>query len=136
MVENKRRHERKTVSIPIFMMKGSSSSAESGIDMTPLGMNVSDPFGAVIKNASEDGLCVRVEKKFEPDDQVDVKMVDDPILAGDDHVSECKAKVVWCNHIETDEKTTCYEIGLKIFRKKVLPILNWKTRDFGSVKCM
>lgn len=136
MVENNRKHERKTAAIPIILMKDDSPSAESGIDMTPLGMNVSDPVNAVVRNTSEEGLCVATDRKLEPDTRVDVKMVDAPISAGEDQLSECKARVVWCNHAQKTEKTTCYEIGLKITLKKSLPVLNWKTQDFGSVKCM
>lgn len=140
MVENNRMHERKTVTIPITFKEEDSPPIESHVEtlpMTPLDIVLKESYGAIVKNTSDEGLCLITEKKLEPGAGIDVKMVNfTPIPMGENHHSECQAEVIWCNPVAKTEKGTCYEIGVKKVLDKSLPILNWKNPDFGSVKCM
>lgn len=139
MVETNRVYTRNTVSIPITFVPDELppiASHTEALPMTPLGTFLRETYGAFMKNTSVDGFCFMTGKKLAPGTEVEVKMVNFiPIPMGESKLSDCLARVMWCNSIPMTDARKCYEIGAKRIRQSILPIINWDNPDFASVRC-
>ncbi len=140
MVESNRMFQRKKVSIPVTVTPDNLplvASHTEVLPMTPIGTIFRESYGASMKNTSVDGFCFVTGKKMEPGTEIEVKMVNfNPIPMGEKKLTECQAKVVWCNTIPQTGAGKCYEMGARRSRRENLPILNLKSHHFASIKCM
>lgn len=139
MVESNRLYQRKPVSIPITFTPDDLppiASHTEALPMTPIGTIFKESYGAFMKNSSVDGFCFVTGKKLAPETEIEIKMVNFiPIPIGETKLSDCQARVMWCNTIPQTDSGKCYEIGAKRIRQDELPIINLDNPDFASMKC-
>lgn len=140
MVESQRRFKRKNVFIPItyttddFPLVATPTQA---LPLSPQGFITKPLCGACIKNSCADGCCFYTDTKLSPGTTVDIKMVNFvPLSLGDHTLDQCQAKVVWCRKNHMAERENCYEVGVQKINEDKLPIMNLKTTNFASMKCV
>ena len=139
MGESRRMYQRRKASITITVSPDDFPIVASPIQalpVSPMGFVTKSSYDAALKNTSTDGFCFVTQKKIEPGTEIDINMMPAPSLHDDDQSPvEYHAIVLWCKPLDSGKEAS-YEIGAKRIRDHHLPILNWRSLDFASMKCV
>lgn len=140
MIESQRLFKRKDVSMEItyttddFPLVATPTQA---LPMSPQGFVTKNLCGASVKNSCADGFCFYTDTKLSPGTEVDVKMINfKPLSLGDQRLTQCRAKVIWCHKNVNAARNDCYEVGVQKIREDKLPIMDMKKKNFASLKCV
>lgn len=139
MGESNRLYKRKNFSIPFTYEAEDYPPVASPLHAMPgsaTGILEKPRYAGRMKNTSSDGFCFETGKSLLPGTDIEIKMVDfNPIQLGGTEYSDCRATVRWC-HKSGSIEDECFEIGARRKREDTLPLINFKSRHFGSLKCM
>lgn len=140
MTESQRRFKRKDVAMAITYTMDDYplvATTAQALPMSPQGFVTKTLCGASVKNSCVDGFCFYTNTRLSPGTEVDVKMVNfTPLSLGDQRLTRCRAKVIWCHKNTNAPKNDCYEVGVQKIPEEKLPIMDMKKKGFASMKCV
>ena len=76
-----------------------------------------DLLSATMRNQSEEGLCIEIDRSLQPGSIVSIKMTKLAEAHSEDAYYMYDGRVIWCKKI--DEKTRRYGGGVQLIRKVV-----------------